>query len=343
MGVISYHSILHEKFKQGLSRELGDAASIIASVFGFAMQFLHLNETDTDTPKEVFRSVLDMYSQDYRVYHDFRHIAFCLELLKKNFPKLSEQDYALLAFGVIFHDIIWLVGNNANEQSSAQFAKESLMKMGLSEDKAMIVHNIIMATWYTEGVPAETELQKIMVDLDYAGLGSSWETYLDQTKRVVKEIVGVEYEKMPEFAIKKRVDFVRFMLNKDRIYNTEVMHDKYEHHCRANLKKELGMLLKLGNLKESNVPFMKVGEHLEFYQVPNVLGPEGIVVTYQGRPVEGVVEYEFSCEGEQQKKVIKLSAHKAQPTVYNKVMANADMLRKEGLEVIVEEEGRLYG
>ena len=172
-----------------------------------------------------------------RKYHNFSHIAYCLNLLDNYLPGYSEIRQNLM-LGFFFHDEYQnyepeAKNNNAeilSAQSCADFIAGSKYKktnFGFLE--------LIIGQRRPETASKEA---RIFADIDYAILGDMYNygTYAMQIRREYKQFNDDEFRK-------GRIDFIESLLKQPRIYQTDYFYKLREENARINLQRELGWWL----------------------------------------------------------------------------------------------------
>ncbi len=164
--------------------------------------------------EEVFKRLIKSYSSTYRAYHTLAHVRDCLvqfDLVKGYAKSPSELETAIW-----FHDAIYDVTSNDNEERSAQMATEILNEFNAPKPVVSRIVDLILATRPSYD-PVDVD-EKLIVDIDLSILGSlpaKFNTYEEQIRQ--------EYQWSPEEMYQKgRAEFIRSMLEKDTIFNVEI-------------------------------------------------------------------------------------------------------------------------
>jgi predicted metal-dependent HD superfamily phosphohydrolase len=170
------------------------------------------------------------YSKDYKAYHNLTHL---IELFKQfevyeSLLKHPEE----VAFSIFYHDIIYNIGDNQNEEKSGREAVRVLQEMGVEPTVTERINQLILATKSHE---SKTQDEKWMIDFDLSILGQSWEVYEGYSKKIRQE-----YKKIPSLLYRNgRKKVLKHFLEKKSIYKTEQFISLYELNARNNLKQEL--------------------------------------------------------------------------------------------------------
>jgi predicted metal-dependent HD superfamily phosphohydrolase len=103
--------------------------------------------------------VLPKYLEPHRHYHNLNHIQKMLSLVSGKFMT-SFKEYTKLYLAIVFHDAIYNVGSNTNEEESANFF---LNFFDTSDDDGYDVYNTILST---KNHLACNHISKILIELD---------------------------------------------------------------------------------------------------------------------------------------------------------------------------------
>lgn len=188
--------------------------------------------------EEVYRSLVSRYEDNSRKYHNLKHIQNCLDELSSVRELCKDADGVEIALW--FHDSVYDTDFSNNEEKSADFAFEQLIKGGSDIKFAQKVKELILATKHNQ---KQTDIDfQFIVDIDLASLAIPFDEFTENTK-----LIGLEYGKIPPEKFKQgRVIFLKNMLSsvRERIYFSQYFFDKYEQKARENLTKSIEMLSK---------------------------------------------------------------------------------------------------
>ncbi len=174
----------------------------------------------------------ELYNHSSRYYHTMQHINEMMDEYSKNFNGHWDFSQAL-PWAILFHDYIYSATSTLNEENSVVAWKVFAKENNLSEFLIEEVKDLIMATKTHQ---SGTEMQNLMVDLDFMILGKDVNRFNEYEKQI-----RFEYAFAPDEAYKKgRIDFVKGVLARNSIFLTEEFREKYETQARTNLN----MLLK---------------------------------------------------------------------------------------------------
>ncbi|MEZ0389298.1 MAG: N-methyl-D-aspartate receptor NMDAR2C subunit [Verrucomicrobium sp.] len=175
----------------------------------------------------------DAYGQAGRGYHNLVHLDECLEELDRIRDLAVEP--TLLELALWFHDVVYDARAADNEERSAELAREVLAKAGAEPRLIQRVKDLVMVTQHHQAAPGTDDA--LMIDVDLSILGKPWPRF-EEYDRAIRE----EYAWVPEeiYAVKRREVLQRF-LDRECIYLSEPMRQRYEAQARLNLERRLSM------------------------------------------------------------------------------------------------------
>ncbi|WP_299433089.1 hypothetical protein [uncultured Aquimarina sp.] len=204
--------------------------------------------------KDIFVSLLSKYSEDpeyinslwneifknhnkrNRYYHNLTH----LENLYKNLAsvKANIKDWDITIFALFYHDYIYNVLKQDNEERSAQQAVDITSSLSIDTGKVNICKEMILATKGHQ--ISENDDINYFTDADLSILGSNWNDYETYYKNVRKE-----YKYYPDFMYNKgRIKVLKHFINMNRIFKTDYFYTKFEKQAKNNLQQEINLLSK---------------------------------------------------------------------------------------------------
>lgn len=172
----------------------------------------------------------------YRPYHNLEHIGDCLkrlpELMDAAMWRLDSGDRIYreeLIVATIYHDCVYNPRRSDNEEESADVAVAGHPYLDTS-----IIRRAVMATKHT-GEPLQLIEQRILVDVDLAGLAADYGTFDKATMAIRKEYAHVDDRTFWA----GRIAFLEKMLARERIYYTALYFERYEEAARRNLARSV--------------------------------------------------------------------------------------------------------
>lgn len=191
-----------------------------------------LNIPDNKKPL-LFERIIECYSESHRDYHNLRHIREMLEIL--NLHREAILDYPSLYLSCLYHDIVYDTHAHDNEEKSAECLELDLGEY-LSKEKMNKCKNLILGTKKHQFLRDDFD-NKIFLDSDLLILGRERNRYIEYMDSIRKEYEWVE----KEFYKQERTKILQKFLERERIYFTEEIFNKYEKQARENIQFEIEM------------------------------------------------------------------------------------------------------
>ena len=182
--------------------------------------------------EQLFQDIINQYSAQNRYYHNLTHLEQILDSIDE--LKSYTKNYLAIQFAAWYHDYYYDTKKTDNEERSAMHAVSILKKFQVEPDFILQVEHLIMATKNhkaTNGSPDEM----IIIDSDLANMGSEAEVYDHNVQEIRKEFSWVD----GEYYKKKRIEFLKNLLNRHRIYLTDIMYQRLEKNARMNINEEI--------------------------------------------------------------------------------------------------------
>jgi predicted metal-dependent HD superfamily phosphohydrolase len=187
-----------------------------------------------DDELAVYQELVSLYSQPHRHYHNFSHIADCLNEfdIARN---LAHQPIAV-ELAIWFHDAIYDTHAANNEEKSAELAQKRIADAKAGGELCASLFALVMATKTHD--PSLHPDAPLLVDIDLSILGKPEETFWEYESQIRSE-----YNWVPErvFAM-KRAEILERFLRRERIFSTKVFFDRYEKQARANIRASIEKL-----------------------------------------------------------------------------------------------------
>lgn len=196
--------------------------------------FLLLSEYQAISQSEkLWNEIETAYNQKSRYYHNLIHIQSLFDALSP--LKGQINDWEVIQFSVLYHDIIYKATKSNNEEKSADVAVNRLTEIGLEEERIENCKSQIIATKTHESHDLDT---KFLLDADLSILGSNSQEYIQYTQQIRKE-----YSIYPDLLYKPgRKKVLQHFLEMDRIFKTNHFYNQLENQARQNLQAELDSL-----------------------------------------------------------------------------------------------------
>src|SRR5215216_2797940 len=133
--------------------------------------------------EQLWNEIETCYSNKKRFYHTLSHLDHLIRQLTKYKERISDWD--IILFSVFYHDIVYNVLQNDNEEKSALLAEKRLNSIGVPVNKINKCKEQILATKsHANTNDYDTNL---FTDADLSILGQDWNTYDNYVQEVRKE------------------------------------------------------------------------------------------------------------------------------------------------------------
>lgn len=188
----------------------------------------------SDRLPQLHASLLGRYREPQRHYHTVQHLDECFE----RWPEIRAHAIhpAEVELALWFHDAIYDTHRSDNEALSAALARDAALGLGVSQDCAQRISDLILCTRHAvepEGADAEA-----LIDVDLSILGAAPARF-DEYERQVRR----EYAWVPEETFRqRRAEILGQFLARRHIYSTGLYRERYEPRARANLSRSLQTL-----------------------------------------------------------------------------------------------------
>lgn len=165
-------------------------------------------------------------------YHNYQHILDIFDFAKKHDISLNRKQ----RLAIWFHDCIYIVGMNDNEQSSAEFALLMLQNIKLEPFDQYEIYKMILNTadHQCDNLVLSQEAC-IVMDLDLFNLTLSWDEFV-----IYGELARKEYEIDHNEWYTARSKFFLPFLQREHIFRSDFFKDKFEEQAKKNLYQLIG-------------------------------------------------------------------------------------------------------
>jgi predicted metal-dependent HD superfamily phosphohydrolase len=179
---------------------------------------------------DIYRDLVNRYSEPGRFYHSWSHVDHCLVEFDRAAGRIGQPDAVELALW--FHDAVFVPGARDNEQRSADL----LCKWGeglFSAPFIAKVYELILLTTHRQ--PPEPGDESYLLDIDLSSFGLEWPDFLRDTLLVRKEQAHVpDTVYYPSHA-----KFLQMLLGRPHIFYTDFFRERYEESARRNITRTL--------------------------------------------------------------------------------------------------------
>ncbi len=185
--------------------------------------------TDTDAKIEKWWKVLDeCYSASQRAYHNWEHVAACLEEFDRVIHLFDNPLAAEAA--IFFHDAKYDPFATDNEAVSAEMLGEFYADFGWPDT---IAKKLVNSTDHK--ATSKDNDEQLLCDIDLAILGQPWPRYICYAQDIRKE-----YQAVPLAAYRtKRIEVLKKLRDREPLFQTEYFQRQYKLNAESNLTAEI--------------------------------------------------------------------------------------------------------
>jgi predicted metal-dependent HD superfamily phosphohydrolase len=177
----------------------------------------------------------ERYREPHRRYHDLRHLQEVLQTVDELAD--AADDVEAVRWAAWFHDAVYDVHRDDNEERSAQLAERDLAALGL--DRAMVSEVSRLVRLTATHQPEDDDANgAVLCDADLRILAADPWRHAEYVADVRAEYAHVPD---PEFRA-GRAAVLRSLLSSGRLFRTERAYTRWEERARANLAAELRRL-----------------------------------------------------------------------------------------------------
>lgn len=177
-------------------------------------------------------AVLARYAESHRRYHTLQHLQECLALFDR-LQSVADHPHEV-EMALWFHDAIYDLKASDNEERSAAWAKEELLRGQVEPRWADQIHDLILVTKHTASPVTQDE--QVLIDIDLSILGASAARFAEYEQQIRDE-----YSYVPGVLFRmKRRSILKSFLGREAIYSTSTLHQELEGRARANLASAIG-------------------------------------------------------------------------------------------------------
>jgi predicted metal-dependent HD superfamily phosphohydrolase len=185
---------------------------------------------------ETLESLLARHREPHRRYHTATHVMWVLRHLHDlSAAGEGATDVPAAQLAALFHDAVYDPRATDNEARSAALAVQAATRLGWTDDRAALVHRLVMAT--AGHRPADAD-EAALVDADLAILGAAPNEYT-----AYATAVRAEYAHVTDEAWRLgRATVLRGFATMDHLFSTPLMRRTREARAFANIAAELATL-----------------------------------------------------------------------------------------------------
>lgn len=189
---------------------------------------------DAELVDELWYEIEKSYTKKSRRYHNLNHLLSMFELVSEVIHKLKSPD--VVYFAIFYHDIVYNVIFQDNEERSSIIAKKNLKRIGLNDYSIQKCVDMIVSTKYHK--LSNDSDTNYLLDIDMSILGYSRDKYLEYVENVRKE-----YSVYPNLVYNiGRSKALNGFLSSN-IFHTKEFSEKYEESAKTNIQYEVDSIL----------------------------------------------------------------------------------------------------
>jgi predicted metal-dependent HD superfamily phosphohydrolase len=177
-----------------------------------------------------------VYATPPRAYHSIDHVQEVLRQVDVVAQGPGWRQPREVQLAALYHDAIYVAGRGDNEARSAQLARAHLAQWPQPGVDMARVADLIELTARHGGLsPGDVDAEAaLFLDCDMAILGAAPEVFDAYDRGIASEYAGV----VPGFIFRrKRRQFLKDLLQRERIYLSEFFHARLDAAARANLRR----------------------------------------------------------------------------------------------------------
>lgn len=184
---------------------------------------------------ECGRNLLERWAEPHRHYHTTTHLAAVLDRVELLGHYADDLD--AVVFAAWFHDAVYDLDSDENEERSARLAEQLLPGLGVDIERTEEVARLVRLT--AGHLPSIGDRNgEVLCDADLAVLGGTPAEYAAYSASVRDE-----YGVLPNETFNVgRADVLRRLLGLPTLFRTPLGHDRWEDSARLNLEAELARL-----------------------------------------------------------------------------------------------------
>ncbi len=191
---------------------------------------------DSKHIESLWDAITKKHGAKNRYYHNLSHLEHLYHSLVE--VKIHIRDWDILLFALFYHDYIYNVLKQDNEEQSAKKVIEILHSLNIEKNRITHCEEIILAT-KGHNISKNSDVN-YFTDADLSILGSDWKNYTTYFSNVRKE-----YKYYPDFLYNKgRIKVLQHFIKMPRIFKTDYFYNQFESRAKDNLQQEINLLSK---------------------------------------------------------------------------------------------------
>jgi predicted metal-dependent HD superfamily phosphohydrolase len=182
--------------------------------------------------EELREDLLARWSETHRKHHTVAHLHEVLDAIGALADAGIEFDREAVELAAWFHDAVYEIGRDYNEDRSAELARDLLASSPIRDEVARLV-----LVTKTHKVPADDTNGAVLSDADLSVLGSEAFRY-----RAYAAAVREEYAEVPDEVFKPARAQILSSLLDGQLFHTTAGRERWEDRARRNIAEEIAAL-----------------------------------------------------------------------------------------------------
>ena len=175
-----------------------------------------------------WHEILENYTKKWKFYHNLNHVYSFVNLFEKynKFIKNYKNEFLI---SIYFHDIIYIPSRNDNEEESINMFNKFYNEVKPNNlNKEKVIEFIAETKNHSLSKDYDFELD-LFLDMDMQIVSDeNWEDYENKIRKEYCFMDETEYKN-------KRRQFLQSLVNKNRIFRTQIFYDTYEQIAKNNI------------------------------------------------------------------------------------------------------------
>ena len=175
-----------------------------------------------------WHEILENYTKKWKFYHNLNHVYSFVNLFEKYNKFINNYKNEFL-ISIYFHDIIYIPSRNDNEEESINMFNKFYNEVKPNNlNKEKVIEFIAETKNHSLSKDYDFELD-LFLDMDMQIVADeNWEDYENKIRKEYCFMDETEYKN-------KRRQFLQSLVNKNRIFRTQIFYDTYEQIAKNNI------------------------------------------------------------------------------------------------------------
>ena len=175
-----------------------------------------------------WHEILENYTKKWKFYHNLNHVYSFVNLFEKYNKFINNYKNEFL-ISIYFHDIIYIPSRNDNEEESINMFNKFYNEVKPNNlNKEKVIEFIAETKNHSLSKDYDFELD-LFLDMDMQIVADeNWEDYENKIRKEYCFVDETEYKN-------KRKQFLQGLVNKNRIFRTQIFYDIYEQIAKNNI------------------------------------------------------------------------------------------------------------